>query len=74
MRKRVIYKLCTVLGTNFIGKKTKKSMKILHVLTSPRAEGTPRLVLDWLTVKEHQQYVLFLQKEPADLLNSFSST
>jgi len=63
-----------VLGTNFIGKKTKKSMKILHVLTSPRAEGTPRLVLDWLTVKEHQQYVLFLQKEPADLLNSFSST
>lgn len=35
-------------------------MKILHVLTAPRAEGTPRLVLDWLSVKQYQQEVLFL--------------
>ncbi len=35
-------------------------MKILHVLLSPRAEGTPRLVLDWLTVTGHQQELLFL--------------
>ncbi|MBT1704899.1 glycosyltransferase [Chryseosolibacter indicus] len=35
-------------------------MKILHVLTSPRAEGTPRLVLDWLSVKDYEQEVLFL--------------
>lgn len=46
-------------------------MKILHVLTSPRAEGTPRLVLDWLTVKEHQQFVLFLNRTPTDLLPLF---
>ncbi|MCX7986483.1 MAG: glycosyltransferase [Bacteroidales bacterium] len=46
-------------------------MRILHVLTSPRAEGTPRLVLDWLTVKEHEQYVLFLNSNPADLLALF---
>lgn len=35
-------------------------MKILHVLTRPRAEGTPRLVLDWLTVKEYEHEVVFL--------------
>lgn len=46
-------------------------MKILHVLTSPRAEGTPRLVLDWLTVKDHEQFVLFLNSQPADLLPLF---
>ena len=35
-------------------------MKILHVLTAPRAEGTPRLVLDWLALKDHEQEVVFL--------------
>jgi glycosyltransferase involved in cell wall biosynthesis len=35
-------------------------MKILHVLTSPRAEGTPRLVLDWLTINKYEQEILFL--------------
>ncbi|MGC8802707.1 MAG: glycosyltransferase [Bacteroidales bacterium] len=48
-------------------------MKILHVLTSPRAEGTPRLVLDWLTIKEHEQYVLFLNSNPPDLLPLFTT-
>ncbi len=46
-------------------------MKILHVLTSPRAEGTPRLVLDWLTVRDYDQYVLFLNSQPDDLLELF---
>lgn len=48
--------------------------RILHVLTSPRAEGTPRLVLDWLTVGGHEQGVAFLQGEPADLLGDFQRT
>jgi len=47
--------------------------RILHVVTSPRAEGTPRLVLDWLTVKGHQQAVVFLTGAPADLLPEFQS-
>lgn len=38
-------------------------LKILHVLLSPRAEGTPRLVLDWLTVKSYEQDLLFLSEE-----------
>lgn len=45
--------------------------RILHILTSPRAEGTPRLVLDWLTVGGHEQGVAFLSGEPADLLEDF---
>lgn len=49
-------------------------MKILHVLTSPRAEGTPRMVLDWLTVKELEQHVLFFEASPADLLDNFPKT
>lgn len=57
-----------VLGRNVIVK------RILHVLASPRAEGTPRLVLDWLTVKEHVQGVVFLTKEPAELLGDFVQT
>jgi glycosyltransferase involved in cell wall biosynthesis len=48
--------------------------RILHVLTSPRAEGTPRLVLDWLTVGGHEQGVAFLGGEPADLLEDFRRT
>jgi glycosyltransferase involved in cell wall biosynthesis len=45
--------------------------RILHVLGTPRAEGTPRLVLDWLSVKGHDQSVLFLSSKPADLLEEF---
>ena len=47
-------------------------MKILHVLTSARAEGTPKLVLDWLSVKEHEQAVLFLTTS-GELLNEFKA-
>lgn len=42
-------------------------MKILHILYTPRAEGTPRLVLDWLQHQEHQQEVYVLHDEPKDL-------
>lgn len=40
-------------------------MKILHILTAPRAEGTPRIVLDWLN---HQnagltQEIMFIHPE-----------
>ncbi|HBE65514.1 MAG TPA: hypothetical protein DDX19_22720 [Rhodopirellula baltica] len=43
-------------------------MKILHILSTPRAEGTPRLVLDWLAMDcEHQQSVFCLNSTPADL-------
>lgn len=48
-------------------------MKILHVLTSPRAEGTPRLVLDWLTVQEQEQEILFLSAE-GELKTEFEQT
>lgn len=47
-------------------------MKILHVLTSARAEGTPKLVLDWLSIDEHDQSVLFLT-ERGELLEEFTS-
>jgi glycosyltransferase involved in cell wall biosynthesis len=42
-------------------------MKILHVLSTPRAEGTPNLVLDWLATGEHEQEVFALNDTPADL-------
>ncbi|HZY81112.1 MAG TPA: glycosyltransferase, partial [Cyclobacteriaceae bacterium] len=48
-------------------------MKILHVLLSPRSEGTPRLVLDWLAVKEVDQEVLFLSPE-GELRSQFEQT
>ncbi len=48
-------------------------MRILHVLLSPRAEGTPRLVLDWLTVKDYEQDLLFLSKE-GELKDEFLQT
>ncbi len=48
--------------------------RILHVLTSPRAEGTPRLVLDWLGVERCEQGVAFLNGEPADLIEDFRRT
>lgn len=42
-------------------------MKILHILSTPRAEGTPNLVLDWLATGLHEQEVFVLNSEPADL-------
>lgn len=42
-------------------------MKILHVLSTPRAEGTPNLVLDWLATGEHEQEIFVLNSTPADL-------
>lgn len=42
-------------------------MKILHVLNSPRAEGTVKLALDWLQEPDALQEVLVLNSSPADL-------
>ena len=42
-------------------------MKILHILSTSRAEGTPNLVLDWLNVTGVVQEVFVLHNEPADL-------
>lgn len=42
-------------------------MKILHILSTPRAEGTPNLVLDWLATEMHEQEVFVLNSQPADL-------
>jgi glycosyltransferase involved in cell wall biosynthesis len=44
-----------------------KCLKILHVLSTPRAEGTPNLVLDWLATTLHSQEVFVLNSQPADL-------
>ncbi len=42
--------------------------RVLHVLSTPRAEGTPHLVLDWLHADRHvAQDVLVLHRDPADL-------
>lgn len=43
--------------------------RILHVLQTPRAEGTPNLVLDWLAAGRGKlwQAVLVLNRTPADL-------
>jgi len=39
-----------------------KKIKILHVLSSPRAEGTPRLVQDWIECDSNiDHHVLFLR-------------
>lgn len=47
------------------------SGKVLHVLNSPRAEGTPRIVLDWLSVEDPGvQELLFLSKN-GELYPSF---
>jgi hypothetical protein len=39
-------------------------MKILHVLSTPRAEGTPNLVLDWLAPGGHEKEVFVLYSTP----------
>jgi glycosyltransferase involved in cell wall biosynthesis len=46
-------------------------MKILHILSTPRAEGTPNLVLDWLSTGAHEQSVYVLNSQPADLADRF---
>jgi glycosyltransferase involved in cell wall biosynthesis len=48
-------------------------MKILHILATPRAEGTPNLVLDWLAAGAHEQEVFVLHSEPADLTGRLRS-
>ncbi|MCW1887318.1 glycosyltransferase [Luteolibacter flavescens] len=42
-------------------------MKILHILATPRAEGTPNLVLDWLGTGLHEQEVFVLHSQPSHL-------
>jgi glycosyltransferase involved in cell wall biosynthesis len=44
-----------------------EELKILHILSTPRAEGTPNLVLDWLATGLHEQEVFVLNSQPADL-------
>jgi glycosyltransferase involved in cell wall biosynthesis len=48
-------------------------MKILHVISAPRAEGTPRIVLDWLEVPGVEQELLFLSEE-GELKENFKNT
>lgn len=43
------------------------TIKILHILSTPRAEGTPNLVLDWLDVPGPRQEVFVLHHVPANL-------
>ncbi len=42
-------------------------MKILHILKTPRAEGTVKLVLDWLGEASPHQEVFVLDSEPPEL-------
>jgi glycosyltransferase involved in cell wall biosynthesis len=42
-------------------------MKILHVLLTPRAEGTVKLALDWLAQSSLDEEVLVLNPEPAEM-------
>jgi glycosyltransferase involved in cell wall biosynthesis len=48
--------------------------KILHVLGSARAEGTPKLVLDWLSLNTHEQAVALLSPEFPDLQPELQAT
>ena len=44
----------------------------MHVLSSPRVEGTPGLVLDWLTIDlPVDQYILFLRPGDNQQLEQF---
>lgn len=42
-------------------------MRVLHILRSPRAEGTVKLVLDWLATRTIAQGVLLLETQPAEM-------
>lgn len=48
--------------------------KILHILSAPRAEGTPRLVLDWLDCDDPElvQEIMFIHPE-GELSATFNS-
>jgi glycosyltransferase involved in cell wall biosynthesis len=48
-------------------------MKVLHVLHTPRAEGTVRLALDWLTQPGLDQEVLVLNPNPAEMTEELRS-
>ena len=48
------------------------NFRILHILTSARSEGTPRLVQDWLSVYGYDQFVLLMNNHPNDLINEFN--
>ena len=49
-------------------------MKVLHILATPRAEGTPNLVLDWLAAGDFEQDVFVLHSQPADLSENLEKT
>jgi glycosyltransferase involved in cell wall biosynthesis len=42
-------------------------MKVLHVLHTPRAEGTVKLTLDWLAQSDVEQELLVLNPKPAEM-------
>jgi glycosyltransferase involved in cell wall biosynthesis len=42
-------------------------MKVLHILRSPRAEGTVKLALDWLPEQGLEQEVFVLYPKPAEM-------
>jgi glycosyltransferase involved in cell wall biosynthesis len=44
-----------------------KPLSVLHVLRSPRAEGTVKLTLDWLPETDFRQEVFVLNPEPAEM-------
>ncbi len=48
--------------------------KILHVLRSPRAEGTVKLVLDLMQTGQAEHELLILESEPADLLEELCAS
>ena len=48
-------------------------MKIIHVLHTPRAEGTVRLALDWLAQSSLDQAVLVLNPNPAEMTEELRS-
>ena len=50
------------------------SVRVLHVLSTPRAEGTVRLALDWLRTGMHEQHVFVLSAKPAELSEQLRAT
>ena len=44
-----------------------EELEILHILGSPRAEGTIKLVLDWLATDPGGQDVFVIRSEPAEM-------
>ena len=48
-------------------------MKVLHMLHTPRAEGTVKLTLDWLAEPGMQQEVFVLNPEPPEMTSELRS-